>query len=165
MRALRGAPSPYNPNTFKFSSGEVFSSFSIKYGYIEGRIRVKKPTTLGLTGCTFCSKKTGLWPAFWMWAAVNPYQEIDIFEYFGKTDIYSVTSHNGCSVNSSRTLFDFHTYKMEWTPTFIKFWCDGTFIFECPVNDNHKPMPIILNLALGCLGGAVQVLPFRLIWK
>lgn len=88
-------------------------------------------------------KGVGLWPAFWMWH----FDEIDVFEYFGTKE--------GCGIGSFKRFqsayigsdlipcsskhkfsFDlteeFHTYKVEVTKWYIKWFFDGDLIREAP---------------------------------
>jgi len=111
-----------------------------KYGFFECRAKVPPITK-------------GYWPAFWMQSqtfgkTLNPFEsgmEIDIMEYVdGDPNVINHALHwNGYGSNlkstswstSSTTFSDgnFHTYALEWTPKFYKFYVDGHLVWE--VND------------------------------
>ncbi len=118
----------------------------------------------------------GIWPAFWMMPTNNTYGiwpssgEIDIMEVLGhQTGTSYGTAHFGNSFSDKSsyggshipgTLFSdaFHTFSVEWEPTQIKWFIDGTNFYT--MNDtnpdfntyswpfNHD-FHCILNVAVG----------------
>ncbi|MCB0730610.1 MAG: family 16 glycosylhydrolase [Ignavibacteriae bacterium] len=131
-----------------------------KYGKIEARIKLPYGQ--------------GIWPAFWMlgqninsvgWPACG---EIDIMEMIGggiarDNKIYG-TAHweqNGhASYGGSYTLTsgifadDFHTFTVEWSPQFIKWFIDGKQyhvidITPSGLSEFHENFFIIFNIAVG----------------
>lgn len=66
----------------------------------------------------------------------------------------------------------FHVWRMDWTPDFIRLYLDDELLNETPLSrtvngdgakgegDNpfHTPMFILLNLAMGSSGGKVDTL-------
>ena len=146
-------------------SGQVISArmntrASWEYGYMEASIKLPKGK--------------GTWPAFWMmpddqslgWPKCG---EIDIMEEVGvDPNITSSSIHcesynhvKGTQKTASRKTSgaedEFHTYALEWTPTYIKTYVDGTLLLNF-ANDGagnvstwpfNKKFYITLNLAWG----------------
>ena len=115
----------------------------------------------------------GFWPAFWFWSGNNnlSYQEIDVFEFCGcdceeyQAGFFYETDNNGIAGDDTKhtssdidlgndACNNFNTYGVEWTSTHINFYLNGLLRQSyCNIN-NHNPMSIILNLAIGgCYGG------------
>uniref|UniRef100_UPI004055F023 family 16 glycosylhydrolase n=1 Tax=Alistipes sp. TaxID=1872444 RepID=UPI004055F023 len=138
------------------------------YGYFEGRLKL-------------CRGK-GTWPAFWMmpknFRAWPDDGEIDIMEHVGYHENY-VSSSIHCkayyhSIGTQKTneihiptaTSEFHTYAVEWTPDYLKFYFDGVLHFTFK-NDGkgdyntwpfYNPFYLKLNLAWGGnWGGAMGV--------
>ncbi len=138
------------------------------YGYFEGRLKL-------------CKGK-GTWPAFWMmpknFRAWPDDGEIDIMEHVGYHENY-VSSSIHCkayyhSIGTQKTneihiptaTSEFHTYAVEWTPEYLKFYFDGKLHFT--FNNDGKgdkntwpfnaPFYLKLNLAWGGnWGGAMGI--------
>lgn len=138
------------------------------YGYFEGRLKL-------------CKGK-GTWPAFWMmpknFRAWPDDGEIDIMEHVGYHENY-VSSSIHCkayyhSIGTQKTneihiptaTSEFHTYAVEWTPEYMKFYFDGKLHFT--FNNDGKgdkntwpfnaPFYLKLNLAWGGnWGGAMGI--------
>lgn len=138
------------------------------YGYFEGRLKL-------------CKGK-GTWPAFWMmpknFRAWPDDGEIDIMEHVGYHENY-VSSSIHCkayyhSIGTQKTheihlptaTSEFHTYAVEWTPEYMKFYFDGQLHFT--FNNDGKgdyntwpfdnPFYLKLNLAWGGnWGGAMGI--------
>ncbi len=133
-------PSPNSPARFTF-----------QYGYME--ISAKFPPG------------NGMWPAFWLLPADGTWPpEIDAMEWQGGTPtIDYATIHWGVQRHghhpSSGTSYDtgvdlsagFHTYGVDWQANSVVWYFDGQAIKTFKnVNDiPHKPMYILLNLAIG----------------
>lgn len=134
------------------------------YGKIEARIKLPSGQ--------------GIWPAFWMlgqgftgdesW----PYcGEIDIMEHVNNESKVWGTLHwdnNGSQTFGSGmsidNLDDYHTYSIEWTKNYIKWYVDDIEYCAADISDIeipglerniknndafHKPFFILLNLAVG----------------
>jgi beta-glucanase (GH16 family) len=144
---------------------------SWKYGYIEARMKVPP--------------EKGTWPAFWMLPEDRSYGtwpcsgEIDIMEHAPSTSglntVHS-TVHYGDSAAghtyascARKTIAGastgFHTYGVEWTASFLKFYYDGTFAGSAYYKNDRdwtewpfdKKFHIIINLAMGgTLGGTID---------
>lgn len=143
----------------EYTSGWVQSAGNFRYGYYE--IRAKVPAG------------NGFWPAFWFWASSNDtaYEEIDVLEFCGcecneyQAGIWYEEDHDGIGNNqvihqSSYMKLDqnacesFQTYGLEWTPEVIRFFLNDSLVATQSNINNHNPMAIILNLAIGgCYGG------------
>lgn len=118
----------------------------------------------------------GIWPAFWMMPTESVYGiwpasgEIDIMEYLGhQTDRVYATCHYGNTYldkSSSGSTYvkptgnyndgAFHTFTVEWEPTQIRWYVDGTQFHTFNAGDEspyHFPFDqdfhFILNVAVG----------------
>jgi hypothetical protein len=120
-------------------------SFAQRYGYFE--IRAKLPSG------------KGVWPAFWLLATDATWPpELDILEQLGGEDVYQTvhTAQDGANEESGyKTAIPgdttgFHTYGALWTPDRIVWFVDGKQTATAPTPaDMHKPMYVLLNLAVG----------------
>ncbi len=145
-----------------YTSGAIDTRghFEVNGGYIEGRF--KMPWQLGT------------WPAFWTLQDGWP-PEIDIFEvphernlhhyylHYTKTDWYAQhgsawdheASFGGTSTGPDKSA-DFHTYGLEWTSQYLKFYFDDKVIatYNRPSEISQlKNNYIIINLAVGGWAG------------
>lgn len=128
---------------------------NVRYGRIEARIKLPA--------------KMGLWPAFWMlgsninsvgWPACG---ELDIMEQVNTApDVYGSVhwqvngSQADYSNHMSTTVGDWHVYAVEWDPTTIKWFVDGTQYNAFNITNGtggtgafQNPFFMILNLAVG----------------
>jgi beta-glucanase (GH16 family) len=131
-----------------------------KYGKIEARMKLPFGQ--------------GIWPAFWMlgqnfssvgWPACG---EIDIMEMIGgdgrENTVYGTThwDNNGShaqyggsyTLSSGTFADDFHTFRIEWNQSSIKWFVDNTqyhiiSITPSGLSEFHQNFFIILNLAVG----------------
>ncbi|MFT4180403.1 MAG: family 16 glycosylhydrolase [Rhizobium sp.] len=155
--AIRASNIPENLRShargFAYASGMLTTSgrFSFTYGRVE--IRARMPGG------------KGLWPAFWLLPADRTWPpEIDIFEVLGHdTRKLHVTAHSGVDVpNGARSAQksaeiattdlsrDFHVYGVTWTKDSLVWSLDGQTVFSTPTPpDMHKPMYLLVNLAVG----------------
>ncbi len=134
--------------------------YTTMYGKIEARIRLPYGQ--------------GIWPAFWMmgedigqvgWPACG---EIDILEMVGgvgRDDEVHGTVHwdnsgdhasygGSYSLESGIFADDFHLFSVEWTPSAIRWFVDGTQyhvinITGDELSEFHQDFFILLNLAVG----------------
>lgn len=132
-----------------YTSGVITSwgSFSQKYGVFQ--LRAKTP------------RGHGLWPAFWMLNQEGGWPpEIDIMEILGQTpnSLYTAVHtrqtgrHRGKGETTTvpDTSLDFHTYTVDWGPRDVIFYFDDAEVWRHPTpRDMHKPMFLIVNLAVG----------------
>lgn len=161
----------------EYTSARVTTSGkkSWKYGYFE--IKAKLP------------KGKGSWPAIWMlpdsqkqgrrWPECG---EIDIMEHAGCNEDRIVFSLHSAKHNHTRNdtvqysttrevegvCSSFHTYGMEWTPDFIKYYVDDILLCQYNKTDDKEdmteaawpydqPFYLILNIAVGgSMGGEVD---------
>lgn len=126
------------------------------YGKVEARIKIPEGQ--------------GLWPAFWMLGSNFAPEghpacgELDIMEHINNEDYVCGTIHwdggNGMLDAGGQTygidFSQYHTYAVEWSPEYIKWFIDEKQYGEYSIKDNvngtdsyHKPFFIILNLAVG----------------
>lgn len=99
---------------------------SFKYGYMEARM-------------SFPTPGKGMFPAWWLYNARGGSKtsaEIDILEIFGNVGTIFHTSIHGSvseevpgSPNSGDTL-GYHTYGMDWQPTYLRFYKDRVLLYE-----------------------------------
>lgn len=150
----------------KYYSGSVNTSGkkSFKYGVIE--MRAKLPSSY--------RNPTATWPAFWMMGTQSWWPkcgETDILEMYGQNfKKYEANVHwadeNGNHVHlwttdgklptyyDSKDLGDtWHTYGVEWTKEYMRFFCDDTTLGTIDITGEqmtelHYSNYILLNLAL-----------------
>lgn len=139
--------------SYPYNSGwvETSGNFNTQYGYIESRIKLPY--------------RYGFWPAFWTWrgrgVTTTNEAEIDIFEMLGggipnsntlTTNIHlnypdgNVYRKDFSPINFNYTTY--HTYGIEWSPSKIIWYVDGSPV---RVFTNHgiiDPVRTILNLAI-----------------
>ncbi|MFT8247218.1 family 16 glycosylhydrolase, partial [Roseomonas sp. BN140053] len=144
-----------------YTSGMITTdgSFAQTYGYFE--MRAKLP------------EGQGLWPAFWLMAQDHTWPpEIDVLETFGdKPNQLHWASHTGGSNATTgdwvSVLADltnsYHTYGLRWTKDTLTYYFDDQAIAQVATPDDmHKPMYMIVNLAVGgSWGGAPAAADFR----
>lgn len=142
------APSPAATvlKQLAYTSGRVTTrgKFSQLYGYFEIRARN--------------SAGKGLWPAFWLLPADGGWPpEIDVMEILGhEPTIVHSTVHSGTmpeqgSVATLQPTSDgFHRYGVLWSSKTITYYIDGIRAATATTpSDAHKPMYMIVNLAVG----------------
>lgn len=115
---------------FDYTTGEIWSKHKFGHGIFE--IRCKLP------------KGKGFFPAFWTFAG-NPYNEIDIFEFWNEETVgvydpnklskihkmnvwYEVDGDTLCCSNKYTGpdfSQSFHTFTVKWTPYKIEWYVDG----------------------------------------
>ncbi|WP_170172606.1 carbohydrate-binding protein [Hymenobacter rigui] len=124
-----------------------------KYGKVEARIRMP----LG----------QGLWPAFWMLGAnINTVSwpacgEIDVMEHINTENKVYGTVHwdsNGHAEYGGNIITSpdaYHVYSIEWEPTYIRWFVDGTKYHEINITNGtggteefQRPFFLLLNLAV-----------------
>lgn len=136
-----------------------------------GRIEVKAKIPAGI----------GTWPAIWMLPSDWEYGgwpksgEIDIMEHVGyDPDVIHITTHCEAyyfKINTQKTAvkkisnatIEFHLYRVDWTPDFIKGYIDNELIFTV-LNEGTGPKTwpfdkrfhLLLNIAVGGDWGGVQ---------
>jgi beta-glucanase (GH16 family) len=123
------------------------------YGKVEARIK----TPLG----------QGLWPAFWMLGAnINTVSwpacgEIDVMEQVNAdsrcygTVHWDSNGHAQYGGNIATSANAYHVYSIEWTPTYIRWFVDGTKYNEINITNGtgsteefQRPFFLLLNLAV-----------------
>lgn len=149
-RATPGVETPANSG-LTWTSGLIttYKSFSQLYGYFE--VSAQLPAG------------KGFWPAFWLLPADNTWPpELDVFEVLGQdpTTLYAST-HSKISgpdvgtkaVTVADTSKGFHTYAVNWQSDYITWYVDGYAVSKSATPaDMHKPMYMLLNLAVGTAG-------------
>jgi beta-glucanase (GH16 family) len=145
---LRIRAAPHRTQGFKYTSGIItsYSSFNLKYGYVE--VRAKVP------------QGRGLWPAVWLAPHDESWPpEIDILEVQGnRTTANEMSNHYRKSSGPTQTDHEwmgpdfskgFHTFGLEWSPKQLTWYIDGLERFRTNVAIPSKPMYVIANLAVG----------------
>ena len=137
------------------------------YGRFETRARVPKGR--------------GTWPAIWMLPTESIYGgwprsgEIDILEHVGyDQDVVHISVHTEAyhhSIQTQKTAFtkieaateEFHVYRVDWTPTYIKGFVDDKELFHFDnEHKSYKEWPFdqkfhwIINLAIGGFWGGAE---------
>jgi len=138
-----------NPLGLPFNSGMLttYRSFRQLYGYFEMRARLPAGT--------------GLWPAFWLLPADLSWPpEIDVMEQLGSEPgtIY-IGTHSTAGgpnvgtttpVHVADTSDGFHVYGLDWEAAEITWYFDNRPLLAQPTPaDMHKPMYLLINLAVG----------------
>lgn len=142
---------------FDYTAGAVNtnSKFNFQYGYLEGSF--KAPATLGT------------WPAFWTLNANGAWPpEIDVLEipharnqhhyYYHYKNASGAEASFGATHTGPDKSVGFHTYGVEWGPTYMRFYFDGQLLNsynnrnEC---NQGLDMYVIINLAVGGWAGEV----------
>ena len=137
---ISGNPDTQHYVPMNYTSGFLVSKDSFQYGYYEIRSR--------LPDFSIANNYEGLIPNFWM-MGFGPYSEIDVYETVGgdynNSNIVGYWDHgtnwhrDGYSWGNQGvppgkgTFFDyhetfdnqFHTYGLEWTPSYISWYKDG----------------------------------------
>lgn len=138
---------------FPYVSGLITTerSFLQSYGYFEARMAFPRGR--------------GLWPAFWLLperSADAPADEIDVVEWVGvQPNRLLFTAHgpeNGGALarDDFTTPADFHSYGLLWTPTRLVWYVDQREIRTVRGHHLHRPMYMLLNLAVGGWDGNDQ---------
>ena len=122
-----------NLRTYHFTSSNIWTKSKFNYGIFEARIKIPKGK--------------GFWPAFWTYAS-NPWNEIDVFEFWNENNIWGdydasklskvhhMTVHydydndgesNQCSDSYGGVDFsqDFHVFTVIWEKDKIQWLVDG----------------------------------------
>ena len=132
-------------NGYNYTSGIITSLNRTKfqYGYFE--MRAKLP------------KGQGIWPAFWLTNDNN--SEIDIFEMLGNepTRLYYTLHHthdgtkhaHGFTTVGPDYSQGFHTFAVDWQPTYLKWYVDGVQVASYSDNIPSDPLWICANTAVG----------------
>jgi beta-glucanase (GH16 family) len=133
----------------RYTSGVITSwgSFSQRYGVFQVRARLPKGK--------------GLWPAFWLLNQEGGWPpEIDVLEVLGQeptklfTAVHTASSGRHVGTGETTTVADmtenFHVYSVDWGPKQVIFYFEGREVWRHPTPpDLHKPMFLIVNLAVG----------------
>lgn len=139
---------------YAYASGMLTSvrRFSLTYGYVEMRARLPRGK--------------GFWPAFWLIPVDRSWPpEIDVMEMLGDdTHTFYTNVHGGAGGRHSEAqtgiiapdlASDFHVYAAEWNAREVIFYFDGRRVASQPTpSDMHKPMYLVVNLAMGGWAGA-----------
>ncbi|MBP8081728.1 MAG: glycoside hydrolase family 16 protein [Spirochaetes bacterium] len=131
----------------EYTSGEVNSKLSWKYGRFESKIKV--PSTKGVLSAFWMTPADGTWPP-----------EIDITEILGHDPLTAYfTNHYGTQsshkmnngkFNSAVDLSkDFHIYSVEWDNDSIRWFIDGVLYFSSVKGVPSKPFIMRLSLPVG----------------
>ncbi|MES1156677.1 MAG: glycoside hydrolase family 16 protein [Alphaproteobacteria bacterium] len=126
-------------------------SFGQRYGYFE--IRARLPTT------------QGTWPAFWLLPTDSSWPpEIDVVEYLGREpNVFYASTHakpDGRRQDQTGRIEipgepgQFHRYGVLWDENEVVWYLDGVEVQRAATPaDMHKPMYMLVNLAIGGWGG------------
>ncbi|MGV8084347.1 MAG: family 16 glycosylhydrolase [Coriobacteriia bacterium] len=139
---LRITSEKRSTNGYSYASGIVTSLNRAKFSYGYFEIRAKLP------------KGKGIWPAFWL--TNDRSLEIDALELLGDRPgrVYMTYHKNGSQIaqyvyNGSDLSTGYHTYAVDWQPTYIKWYVDGVLYGTYNGSIPSDPMWICLNTAVG----------------
>jgi len=142
-----------------------------KKDFTYGRLEVKAKLPSG----------RGTWPAIWMLPTARAYGdwpksgEIDVMEHVGyDPNVVHFSIHSEAYnhvINTQKTatrqiptaMTDFHLYRVDWTPAYIRGFFDGVQVFSF-ANDGKgysswpfdKTFHVLINVAVGGNWGGVQ---------
>lgn len=163
---LQAKRQDYKGNSFTSARMLTQGRFAFKYGSLEARIK--------LPDCG-----DGVWPAFWLMGNNLPgikwpdAGEIDILEAGSAAGIADGLQKKriNCAIHFSTSkgkhgmadswtnapvdlTLDYHRYRMEWTPKYLKFFLDDVKygqwdITPAELSEFHQPFFPILNIAVG----------------
>jgi autotransporter-associated beta strand protein len=144
------------PDGKPFTTGVISSGYDKMYQYGYAEARIKLPTT------------PGSWPAFWgLYYGWPPESDIMEFPIFTSGDTlqdyyisYHYTNDSGNAAyggwadpgSAGNLTTSFHTYGMEWTSTYIKYYFDGAVmrtVTDTAAIADLQSMYLILNYAVG----------------
>jgi beta-glucanase (GH16 family) len=137
-------------NTILWQEGETFTEiFQFTSGAITGKRAFQPTNHLWLEIRCKVPKGKGLWPAFWTWH----HDEIDVFEYFNtdNNDHFTTDYHHSggghcpVSVTGQNLTNDFHTYAVEITNWFLKWYLDGELVRTVPKFYSIHGQPATVN--------------------
>jgi beta-glucanase (GH16 family) len=141
--ATKGLTTAGKPETYGCRSGMVttYKGFKFKYGFVQVTARL--------------AFGTGLWSAFWLAAANKVWPpEIDILEHWYTAEYSKAYLHPVGGPRQGGTPFatkaantGWHTYRLYWTKTSLKWYYDNTQVFSTTKNVPQQPMYLIANLA------------------
>ncbi len=119
----------------EFASGIITTegSFSQLYGYFEARMRL--------------SDWPGGFPAFWLLPSDHAWPpEIDVMEQIGNRpgEIFQM-GHTQPGIDTTQ----WHIYGLEWNAERIAWFVDGAMTHVVYGHNQHRPMYLLLNHALG----------------
>ncbi|NTW29259.1 MAG: glycoside hydrolase family 16 protein [Coriobacteriia bacterium] len=135
-------------NGYAYASGILTSlpHQKFSYGYFEMRAQLPKGQ--------------GIWPAFWL--TNDSTLEIDCMEMLGNAPgtIYMTYHKNGVGVaqsvyNGVDFSLAFHTFAVDWQPTYIKYYIDGVLAGSYTGTIPSDPMWICVNTAIGGTWGGL----------
>jgi Beta-glucanase/Beta-glucan synthetase len=147
---------------FDYTSARLVSRGKGDFQYGRFEVRAKLPPG------------RGTWPAVWMLPTVPAYGgwpasgEIDIMEHVGyDPDVVHISVHTEAyhhSIGTQKTAAKkiegatsgFHTYRIDWTPAYVRGYVDGTQLFEfANEGTDYRAWPFdqqfhwLLNVAVG----------------
>jgi beta-glucanase (GH16 family) len=135
-------------NNKPYVSGDLTTrrTFEQEYGYFEARLKLPRGK--------------GLLPAFWLLPADESWPpEIDVVESLGDPSMVYATPHTRAtgrnsydttSIRIEQNPDGFHRFGVLWTPDELTWFIDGVEVKHYPTpSDMHKPMFLIVNLAVG----------------
>jgi len=168
LQAIKTGASPFPYTSAKLSTPRDLGDQLILGGMVEARIK--------------CPIAVGVWPAFWMlgqdsiygWPACG---EIDVMEQpsiAGQPLLVHQGTHTASNASADVAVGvppvsdyghgNWHTYSIVWAPDQIDFYVDANYagrVSNAAVTAagghwtfNHRPMYLILNLAVGGWAGA-----------
>jgi len=127
----------------EFASGVITTegSFAQQYGYFEARMRL--------------SDWPGGFPAFWLLPSDHAWPpEIDVMEQIGgrPNEVFQM-GHTQPGIDTTQ----WHVYGLEWSAERIAWFVDGAMTHVVYGHNQHRPMYLLLNHALGgSWAGAVR---------
>jgi beta-glucanase (GH16 family) len=165
--ATAGYTSSGAAKTYSCRSGMVttYPGFNFKYGIVQ--VVANIPLSYGLWSGVWLLPTNESWPP-----------EIDMQETWGQPDAATAyTFHYASGGNDEQiqavaasALSGWHTFTLDWTPTSLTYWVDGTEVLTTSTDVPSQSMYLLLNLAdyamtstQGC-SGTMQIQSVK-IWE
>lgn len=135
--------------TYKFTSGLMYSKEEFKYGSFEADILIPEGY--------------GFWSAFWLHGGIKDpkkrFGEIDIFEYYGKEKNFTYNTHFGTDYehNQSKGAHGmklpelenkWYKYRLKWGKKYLKIYINDKLVGIRSAEGCNLPMKLIFNMAI-----------------
>ncbi len=140
--ATAGYNSSGAAETYNCRSGMVTTYPSVNFEYGIVQVVADIPQTYGLWSWIWLLPSNGAWPP-----------EIDMEETWGPPDVESAATFHPADyveVQASEAAAlpsGWHTFTLDWTPTSLTWWLDGTEVMTTSSDIPSQPMYLLLDLA------------------
>jgi beta-glucanase (GH16 family) len=138
----QGENSSGDPETYDCRSGmaTTYPGFNFEYGIVQ--VVANIPQTYGLWSGIWLLATNGVWPP-----------EIDMEETWGPPNVETAATFHPADYDTVQASADaalasgWHTFTIDWTPTSITWWLDGTEVLTTSSDIPSTPMYLLMDLA------------------